>query len=35
MSPNPGVEMTLLVVKYDLRVGFWIIPISMNNPNTI
>jgi hypothetical protein len=35
MSLNPGVEMTLLVVKYDLRVGCWIMPISINNPNTI
>jgi hypothetical protein len=35
MHLNPGVEITLLVVKYDLRVGFWIMPISINNPNTI
>jgi hypothetical protein len=34
MSLNPGVEITHLVEKYDLRVGFWTMPMSINKPNT-
>jgi hypothetical protein len=35
MSENPGVDITLLVEKCDLTVGFCAIPINKYNSNTM
>jgi hypothetical protein len=35
MSENPGVDIILLVEKYDHTMGFCTIPINKYNPNTI